>query len=317
MRIVFLDRDSFAPSVRLDRPAADHVWVEHARSAPEEVAARLAEADIAITNKAPIRQPAIAGAPRLQMIAVTATGTDCVDTAAAQARGIVVSNVRGYATETVPEHVFALILALRRSIPGYRDDVVAGQWQASQSFCLIGRPIRNLAGSTLGIIGAGAIGRAVQRIGTAFGMRTLLAARKGAPADGPYTAFDDVLAAADILTLHCPLTPATRNLIALPELRKMIRRPLLINTARGGLVDEADLVRALNEGLVAGIGFDCLTREPPSPDNPLLAVAGRPNVILTPHVAWASEEAMQALWDQSLANIAAFLAGAPRNVVAG
>ncbi|MFZ4809676.1 MAG: D-2-hydroxyacid dehydrogenase [Hyphomicrobiaceae bacterium] len=315
MRIVFLDRDSFAPSVRLDRPGGAHEWVEHARSAPEEVAERLAEADIAITNKAPIRQDAIASAPRLRMIAVTATGYDCVDTAAAKARGIVVSNVTNYATETVPEHVFALILALRRSIVGYRADVVAGHWQTSPSFCLLGHPIRNLAGATLGIIGAGAIGRAVQRIGAAFGMQTLLAARKGAAADGPYTAFDDVLARSDILTLHCPLTPATRNLIALPELRKMSRRPLLINTARGGLVDEADLVRALDEGLVSGIGFDCLSREPPSADNPLLAVAGRANVILTPHVAWASEEAMQALWDQSLANIAAFLAGSPRNVV--
>jgi len=318
MRIVFLDRDTIGPAVDLTRPGFAHDWVAYDRTPPEKVAERIADADIVITNKAPVRGEALSGAKNLKMISVAATGYDIVDVAACKARGIIVANVRAYAVETVPEHTFALILALRRSIVGYRQDVLAGKWQEAAQFCFFTHPIRNLAGATLGIIGEGAIGQSVAKIGQAFGMRTLFAAHKNVSGLGPlYTPFDQVLEESDILTLHCPLTPQTRNTLAMAEFRKMKKRPLIINTARGGLVDEADLVAALDQGLVSGIGFDCLTSEPPRPDNPLMAIADRPNVIITPHVAWASDEAMQALWAQVVGNIEAFAAGRPRHVVSG
>ena len=316
MNIVLLDRDTIGPTVELTRPAFEHRWTAYGKTAASEVVERLADADIAITNKVPIRREAMEKLPKLRMIAVAATGYNMLDADAARERGIVISNVRGYAVNTVPEHTFALIFALRRSIVGYRQDVIGGEWQRSGQFCFFNHPIRDLAGSTLGIIGAGALGQSVAAIGRALGMRVLFAAHKGEEQFGSlYTSFDAVLERSDIITLHTPLTPATRNMIGTAEFEKMRQRPLLINTARGGLVDEAELVQALDRGLVGGIGFDVLTEEPPNPANPLLAVLERPNVIVTPHVAWASEEAMSALWGQVIGNIENFARGEPTNAV--
>ena len=315
-RVVFLDRATIGPSVELRRPEFQHEWIEHEATAADQVAERLAGATVAITNKVPIREAALAGLPDLRMIAVAATGYDVVDVAACRERGIVVANVRGYAVSSVPEHTFALILALRRSLIGYRQDVMAGAWQKAGQFCFFNHPILDLHGATLGIIGEGTIGQAVARLGQAFGMRTLFAAHKGVEGLGPlYTPFDEVLETSDVITLHAPLMPGTRNVLAMPEFRQMKRRPLLINASRGGLVNEADLVRALDEGLISGIGFDCLTSEPPPDDHPFFAILDRPNVIVTPHVAWASERAMQTLWDQVVANIESFHRGEPSNVV--
>jgi glycerate dehydrogenase len=315
-KIVFLDRDTIGPSVAINRPQFAHEWVEYGKTPEEQVAERIHDADIVITNKAPVRQAAIAAASKLKMIAVAATGYDVIDLTFAKERGVVVSNVRGYAVNTVPEHTFALIFALRRSIVGFRQDVIAGEWQRANQFCFFNHPIRDLAGSTLGIFGGGSLGRSVAKIADAFGMRVMFAGRKGEDEvrEG-YTPFRTVLEEADILTLHMPLTPDTRNLIGIEEFRMMKRRPLVINTARGGLVNEADLVIALDEGLISGAGFDVLTKEPPAPDNPLLAVIERPNVILTPHVAWASDEAMQGLWAQVIGHIENFERGAPTNVL--
>ncbi|MFB9950005.1 D-2-hydroxyacid dehydrogenase [Rhizobium puerariae] len=316
LKVVFLDRDTIGPSVTIARPAFAHEWVEYGKTAPEDVGARIADADIVITNKAPVRAESIANASRLKMIAVAATGHDVIDLAFARERGIVVSNVRGYAVNTVPEHTFALIFALRRSIVGFRQDVIAGEWQRANQFCFFTHPIRDLAGSTLGIFGRGTLGKSVAGIAEAFGMNVVFSARKDAEKIEPgYTAFDEVLETADIITFHMPLTPATRDLIGMPEFRRMKRRPLIINTARGGLVNEADLVTALDEDLIAGAGFDVLTREPPSPDNPLLAILDRPNVIVTPHVAWASDEAMQTLWAQVITHLENFEKGTPSNVL--
>jgi glycerate dehydrogenase len=315
-RIVFLDRATIGPTVRLTRPGFAHEWAEHDATPAAEVAERLAGATIAITNKVPIRAATLAALPDLRMIAVAATGYDVVDVAACKERGIVVANVRGYAVHTVPEHTFALILALRRSLIGYRQDVIAGEWQRAGQFCFFNHPIGDLHGATLGIIGEGTIGQAVARLGQAFGMRTLFAAHKGVSGLGPlYTPWEEVLETSDVITLHAPLMRATRNLIALPEFRQMKRRPLLINASRGGLVEEDDLVRALDEGLIAGAGFDCLTAEPPGEDHPFQQILERPNVIVTPHVAWASAEAMQEVWEQVIANLENFERGAPSNVV--
>ncbi|MDE1159814.1 MAG: D-2-hydroxyacid dehydrogenase [Neorhizobium sp.] len=316
LNIVFLDRDTIGPSVDIARPAFAHSWTEFGKTPADLVGERIRDADIVITNKAPIRADAIAAATKLKMIAVAATGYDVIDLAAAKARGITVSNVRGYAVNTVPEHTFALIFALRRSIVGFRQDVIDGEWQRAKQFCFFNHPIRDLSGSTLGIFGSGSLGSSVARIAEAFGITVLFAGRKGA-SDVPAgrTAFDRVLAEADILTFHMPLTPQTRDMIGLVEFEAMKRRPLIINTARGGLVNERDLVTALDRGLISGAGFDVLTQEPPAAGNPLLGVLGRPNVIVTPHVAWASDEAMQSLWAQVISHVENFETGAPTNVL--
>jgi glycerate dehydrogenase len=309
-RIVFLDRATIAPQITLRAPRFAHELITHDHTRPDEVVARLAGASVAIINKVTLRADALERLPDLKLIAVAATGTDCVDKAYCEAKGIAVANIRGYAIHTVPEHTFALILALRRNVVAYRNDVLSGRWQASGQFCFFDHPIHDLAGARLGIIGEGVLGQRVAELARAFGMVPLFAAHKGVSGLGPlYTPWQEVLETSDILTLHSPLTPATRHMIAMPEFRAMKRRPLLVNTARGGLVDEADLVRALDEGLISGAGFDVVTGEPPSPDNPLMRAAGRPNVILTPHVAWASDEAQQALADQLMDNIENFVAG--------
>jgi glycerate dehydrogenase len=317
-RIVFLDRSTIAPQVRVRRPAFEHQWAEHERTSPDQVPARLDGATIAITNKAPITAATLEKLPSLRLVAVAATGTDCVDKAACHARGVAVVNIRGYAANTVPEHTFALILALRRSVVAYRESVLAGRWQESGQFCYFDHPIHDLAGARLGIIGEGVLGQRVAGIARAFGMVPMFAAHKGRSGLGPlYTPWQEVLETSDVITLHSPLTKETRGMLAMPEFQAMKRRPLIVNTARGGLVDEADLVRALDAGLISGIGFDVVDGEPPSTDNPLMRAASRPNVILTPHVAWASDEAQQALADQLMDNIENFVAGRPTNVVQG
>jgi glycerate dehydrogenase len=239
-----------------------------------------------------------------------------VDIGTCKARGIVVSNIRDYAVHTVPEHTFALIFALRRSLVAYRESVRAGRWDECGQFCFFDHPIRDLAHSTLGVIGDGALGRAVAALGRALGMRVLMSAHKGRAGMGAlYTPFDTVMREADVITLHCPLKPETHNLIDTREFALMERGPLLINTARGGLVNEHALGRALAEGRISGAGFDVATSEPLAADHPFRALLDLPNFILTPHVAWASEEAVQSLADQLIENIEAFVQGAPRNVV--
>lgn len=316
MNIVFLDSDTISPETTLRSPAFAHQWHQYDRTTSDQAAERIADADIVIVNKVKLSAETLAKAPHLKLIAVAATGTDNIDLAACQQRGIVVSNVRNYAKHTVPEHTFALIFALRRSICAYRDAVKAGRWQEAAQFCFFDHPIRDLAGSTLGIIGDGVLGQAVATIGRALGMRVLFSAHKGRSGQGRlYTPFEDVLKQSDILTLHCPLNANTRNMIGAPEFAQMARKPLLINTGRGGLVDEAAVGPALKAGQIAGAAFDVTSVEPPPIDHPFMALLDRPDFILTPHVAWASAEAIQALADQLIDNIEAFVAGAPVNTV--
>jgi len=316
VEIVFLDRETLSPETTLRAPALPHRLTVHERTDPEAVAARIRDADIVITNKVPVRAEAIAGARRLRLIAACATGTDMIDVAAASARGIVVSNVRDYARTTVPEHVFALIFALRRSLLAYRDSVRAGRWQTASQFCFFDHPIGDLAGSTIGIVGRGSLGSAVAGIARALGMDVLVSGRKGDPSPAaPAVPFAEMLRRSDVITLHVPLTAETRNLIGADEFAAMARRPILINASRGGLVDEVALGEALRSGRIAGAGFDVATAEPPAADHPLMALLDLPNFILTPHVAWASRGGQQALADQLVDNIDAFWRGTPRNVV--
>ena len=313
--IVFLDRSTLNADVR--RPTFEHRWEEHAVSAPGEVANRLEGATIAITNKVPLRADTLAKLPQLKLIAVAATGYDVIDTAYCKAHGIAVANIRDYATHTVPEHTFALILALRRNLLAYREDVRRGRWQKSSQFCFFDHPIRDLHGATIGIIGEGSLGQGTATIARGFGMRVLFAehAASTKPKGIGFTPLDTLLRESDVVSLHLPLNACTRNLIALDQLRLMKRTALLINTARGGLVCEPSLATALREGLIAGAGFDVLTQEPPTQGNPLLDL-DLPNFILTPHVAWASDEAMQFLADQLIDNLEAFVRGEPQHLVA-
>ncbi len=316
MKIVFLDRSTLSPETVLRAPGFDADFESFDKTPPEAVAERITDADIVITNKVPVRAAAIAGAKRLKMIAISATGYDIVDTKACAEAGITVSNIRGYAKNTVPEHTFALILALQRSLIPYRRSVIAGRWEEAASFSYFDYPIADLAGKRLGIIGSGALGQSVAAIARGFGMDIVFSGHKGAEHIGSlYTPFETVLRTSDIITLHCPLTPSTRNMISDAEFAQMGQTPLLINTARGGLVDEDALERALEAGLIRGAGFDVATAEPPGADHIIHRIARRDNVIVTPHVAWASREAIQALADQLMDNIDAFAAGKPRNVV--
>lgn len=311
--IVFLDRDSIQAEIR--RPGFPHRWQDHPVTSSVDVTERLKEATIAISNKVPLTEKNLATLKNLKMIAVCATGTDNIDLEFCRSHNITVSNIRNYAVHAVPEHVFALILALRRNLSGYREDVHGGLWQQAEQFCLFTHPILDLHGSTLGIVGQGTLGKAVAKLGEALGMRVRIAEHKGAaPVRSGRIAFDAMLAKCDVITLHCPLTADTRHLIGAPEIAKMRRDALLINTARGGLVDEAALAAALKAGKIGGAGFDVLTTEPPREGNPLLDLR-LPNFILTPHVAWASRNAMQTMADQLIENIEAFVSGTPRNRV--
>jgi glycerate dehydrogenase len=313
-KIVFLDRSTVIANLR--RPAFPHQWEEHPATSAEQVLARLQDATIAISNKVHLRRETLAQLPRLKMVAVCATGTDNIDLVYCKERGIVVSNIRNYAAHTVPEHVFMLMLALRRNLLAFREDVQKGEWQKAAQFCLFTHPVRDLHGSTLGIMGGGSIGKSVALIAQAFGMKVLLAEHKGVAGVRPgYTAFDTVVRESDVITLHLPLKDNTRHMISTAEFERMRPGVILINTARGGLVDEAALLQALQSGRLGGAGFDVLSKEPPTEGHPLLDIE-LPNFILTPHIAWSGREAMQTMADQLIDNIEAYVAGSPRNLVA-
>ncbi|MDK4717882.1 D-2-hydroxyacid dehydrogenase [Rhizobium sp. CNPSo 3968] len=314
MNIVFLDRQTIGPSVDLTRPSFSHQWSEYAQTTPTEVEERISQADIVITNKVALTRELLQSAPKLKMVAVAATGYDKIDILAAADHGVIVSNVRNYARNTVPEHTFALIFAIRRSLIPYHRDVAAGEWQRSGQFCFFNHPIRDLAGSTLGVIGKGAIGNAVGKIADGIGMDVKFY-DVADPAHSNIALFEEILETSDVITLHVPLTDGTRDLFTLREFYKMKRKPIIINTARGGIINEGDLVVALKSGLIQGFGVDTLTVEPPPPDHPILTVLDHPGVVVTPHVAWASHEAMQALWHQVVELIENFHQGKPTNVV--
>ena len=313
-KIVFLDRATCVADVR--RPAFPHQWEEYPATSADQTVLRLEDATIAITNKVQLKRESLERLPKLKMVAVAATGTDNVDIAYCRERGIVVSNIRNYSVHTVPEHVFMLMLALRRNLLAFRADVRNGAWQAATQFCLFTHPVNDLHGSTLGIIGRGAIGNAVAQIALAFGMKVLFAEHKGvSDIRSGYTAFDTVLRDSDVITLHLPLNAQTRHLISTAEFSRMQAGAILINTARGGLVDEAALLEALRSGRIGGAGFDVLGKEPPREGHPLLDL-DMPNFILTPHIAWSGRAAMQTLADQMIDNIEAYAAGTPQNRVA-
>lgn len=312
-RIVFLERDTVQAGFR--RPNFDHEWVEYADTLPPEVVERVQPASIIISNKLSLGEPQLAHAPEVKLIAIAATGSDCVDLDYCRRRGITVCNVRGYAVNSVPEHVLMLILALRRNLLLYRQDVQAGKWQQSKQFCLLSHPLHDIKSSTLGVIGYGSIGKSMAQLAESVGMKVLISEHRNAKLiRRGRTPFDEVLAQSDVVTLHCPLTGETRDMFDRREFEMMKRGALLINTARGALIQDQALIAALREGLIAGAASDVLREEPPRHGSPLLDLK-LPNFIVTPHVAWASDEAMQTLADQVIDNLEAFVAGRPQNVL--
>ncbi len=312
-RIIFLERNTIAANFR--RPGFDHEWVEFGESFQDQVVARLWSATIAISNKLALREPELSQLPDLKLIAIAATGSDNIDLNYCRAHNIAVSNTRGYAVNSVPEHVLMLVLALRRNLLAYRADVQNGLWQHSKQFCLLTHQLHDINGSTLGIIGYGSIGKAMARLAESIGMRVLVSEHKHAkPTRAGRTSLEDTLRQSDVISLHCPLTDETRDLIGVAEFEMMKPGVLLINTARGALVDDTALVEALRTGKIAGAGYDALREEPPR-NGSLLLDLNLPNFIITPHVAWASNEAVQALADQVIDNIEAFIAGTPQNLL--
>jgi glycerate dehydrogenase len=290
-------------------------WATFLQTPPELTAARIADAMVVVTNKVVIDRAVMAACPGLRLVCVAATGTNNVDLVAAGERGVAVCNVTGYATPSVVQHVLALMLALTTRLAEHAAAARDGRWAASDLFCLLDFPFRELAGRTLGIVGYGELGRGVARVAQALGMSVLVAQRPGGPAQEGRLPLDELLARADVVTLHVPLADNTLGLIGARELGLMKSDALLINTARGGIVDEDALVAALRAGRLGGAGVDVLAVEPPRGPSPLLEDPP-PNLIVTPHVAWASREARQRLIDEVARNVAAFAAGEARNRVA-
>lgn len=307
-RIVHLDRMTLG-GVDIPRPALPHEWISHEFTEPGEVVARLAGAQVAIINKVKMDAATLAALPELKLIAVTATGTDVVDSAAAQARGIAVRNVVGYAGTSVAEHVLMLIFALARGLVPFRESVIDGRWEAGPSFCVFAAPVRDLVGQRLGLFGSGAIAQAVATRARALGLDVVFAGRRGAAAGEGRLPFEEVLATSDIISLHCPLTDETRHMLDGATLAQMKPGALIINTARGALIDLAALEAALESGHIGGAGIDVAPVEPPPPGSAILRLARRPEVIVTPHSAWLSTQAVTELARVTSDNIADFLAG--------
>ena len=318
MRIVVLDGHTLNPG---DNPwdglAALGELTVHDRSAPGEIVPRARGAEVVLTNKTHLDAATLAALPELRYVGVLATGYNVVDVAAARAIGITVTNVPEYGTDSVAQHVMALLLELASAVGEHDAAVHAGEWQRCPDFCFWKRPLLELSGLSMGIVGYGRIGRRVGEIARALGMRVLASARPERPvppatATETWCSLEDLFATADVVTLHCPLTADNERFVNAELLARMKRSAFLINTARGPLVDEAALARALAAGTIAGAGLDVVSIEPIRADNPLL---GAPNCIVTPHVAWASRAARQRLMATAVENVRAFLAGSPVNAV--
>ncbi len=289
-------------------------WQWHEFSEPPQIAGRILKADVVISNKCLLDRAAIESAENLKLIVLAATGTNNVDLEAASDLGITVCNIRDYATNAVAQHAITLMLNLLTAQPWYWQSVRQGDWSNSRQFCLNKRPIRELRGLTLGIIGFGVLGTATAELAKSMGMTVLISERKGCAVREGRVAFDELICKADVLSIHCPLTEESRGLIDRAVMQAMKPDALLVNTARGGIINERDLAACLREGLIAGAGVDTLGQEPPSPDHPLLA-HDIPNLIVTPHNAWASNTARQSAMDQLAEVIRAYAAGAPLNKV--
>ncbi|MFD1805668.1 2-hydroxyacid dehydrogenase [Pasteurella oralis] len=309
LKIVFLDSTAIPKHIPIPRPTFEHQWIEYEHTAANEVIERMQDAEIAVTSKVVFSRQVMQQLPKLKLIAITATGINNVDLVAAKELGITVKNVTGYSATTVPEHVLGLIYALKHSIMSWYRDQLSAKWAESKQFCYFDYPITDVKGSTLGIVGKGCLGTEVGHLASAVGMKVLYAEHKDAASCRVgYTPFVEVLKQADIVTLHCPLTETTQNLINKETLALMKKGAFLINTGRGPLVDEKALVEALENGHLGGAALDVLVKEPPEKENPIVQAATKlPNLIVTPHIAWASDSAVTTLVSKVTQNIEDFV----------
>ncbi|WP_455198588.1 D-2-hydroxyacid dehydrogenase [Kaarinaea lacus] len=314
--ICFLDRSTLRHDIIVRTPEFLHEWTEYDRTSAEQTSARIQKMDIIITNKVAISEQLIENNPELKMIAVAATGVDHIDLDACRARNITVSNIRDYALHTVPEHVIGVMLALRRQTLQYRQEVIRGRWQKAGSFCFFDEPIHDINGATLGVIGYGALGQATAGLAHALGMQVqYFSPSEKDSSIARRVELDELLTSSDVISLHCPLNPDTHHLLDSKAFTRMKPGTIVINTARGAIVDEQALAEAITSKQIAGAAIDVLPQEPPTQDSPMMKLAGQTNVILTPHIAWASQQAMQTLADQLIDNIEAFVSGQPQNRV--
>jgi len=315
-RIAYLDRDSLPARIQIPPPSHPHEWVNYPQTEKEKIIKRCAGAHVIATNKVPIDRSVLIACPSVKHIAVTATGYNIIDLNACRELGVSVSNIPSYAANTVAEHVIMCAMALKRELVQYRQQVVDGKWQQSPVFCLFDKPISNLRDTTFGILGFGEIGRATAKLAQAMGMKVIFSSRKRHRCGfAKQVSLQELLQSSDIFSVHCSLNTDTHNLISAREIEKMQAHAILINTARGGVVNEVDCTKAIKEGKLGGIAFDVLENEPPQPDSPLLSIANHSNVIVTPHIGWASEQAMKDLANSLSKNIDAFLSGKPQNII--
>ena len=318
MNIVFLDRATIGPSIQFPKPAFNHHWTEYPQTTPEQTIVRLQNADIAITNKVVIDKTVLDHCPKLQYIAVAATGMNVVDLNACAERGITVANVSDYATQDVAEHVFMLMLALTKQLKAYSAALAQGQWQASKQFCFFldnQPPISTLRGKKLGLIGTGNIAQATAKLAEAFAMNVVYYSPSGRKNVGAAAcvSLNQLLTTSDIISIHCPLTEHTQTLIGEKQFALIKPSALLINTARGPIIDINALLNALHDNKLAGAGLDVLPEEPPTQDCAIMQALDNPRLIVTPHTAWASHNAMQTLANQLIQKLETFVTSQPRS----
>lgn len=315
MKVVFLDRETFPPEVKFPKLSFSHSITEHPYTKAEEIADRIKDADIVVVNKVVLNADNLSAAANLKLIALAATGSNNIDLDYCRNNNIEVSNIRDYGTQSVVEHALALIFALRRDLLAYNDMIRAGEWQESRQFVLFSRPIVDIKDDVLAIVGKGNLGQTLAKYATGLGMRVIFAERPGAgQVREGYVEFYDALSQCDILSLHCPLsTGSTGNykMMGEKEFATMKNTAILINTARGALVDESALANALENGIIAGAGIDVVDGEPPAADNPLLQIADKSNLLITPHTAWVSSHALNTAIAQVAENIESFVTGKP------
>ncbi len=310
MQAVFLDKGTFSDGVDLPAPTgiSDYVTYDDTPKDNDVILARCKDADIIITNKVQIDAEVISKLPNLKLIQLTATGMNNVDQEACNKHNVALYNVAGYAVKSVPEHTFMLMLTAMRASIHYHQKVVDGTWQNNGNFCLLDIPLIDLEDKTLGIIGVGTIGKRVTEIARAFGMSVLWAEHQDrTPRNEDYTAFEEVLAQSDVLSLHCPLNEQTQHLINADTLAKMAKQPLIVNVARGGVVDSQALTDAINSEQIIGYASDVFEQEPITDEDPLLSISDHPRVIFSPHNAWGSKSAQETLWEMLSKQVADFI----------
>ena len=310
MRAVFLDKGTFSDGVNLPAPAGvtDYITYDDTPEDSDLIIERCQDAEIIFTNKVQITADVIAKLPKLKLIQLTATGMNNVDQEACEEHNVTLYNVAGYAVKSVPEHTFMLMLNAMRASIHYHQKVADGTWRDNGNFCLLDVPLVDLEDKILGIIGVGTIGKRVTEIARAFGMTVLWAEHQGrTPRNDDYTAFDEVLANADVISLHCPLNEHTQHLINKDTLAKMTKQPLLVNVARGGIVDSQALADAIHNEQILGYGSDVFEQEPITTDDPLLSISDHPRVIFSPHNAWGSKSAQETLWQMLSEQVADFI----------